>query len=193
MKQTLRLVLVLTVICVAAGVMLAWVNSIAAEPIEKAARAEKVAAIKTVLPPFDNDPDTDTVTVAADGKDWTFYVGHKDGAYAGAAFETVSHEGYGGDIRIMVGVTDDDNVSAIEILAAKETPGLGAKIAGDAFKQQFAGRAIAGTRWQVRKDRGDIDQITAATISSRAVVNALKKGLDVYMANRGAIVAGTGR
>ena len=122
------------------------------------------------------------------GAPWTFYVGLQDGQFVGAAFESVSPKGYGGDVGIMVGVNADGQVQGIEILVQKETPGLGAKMADDAFKSQFSGRSIAETRWAVDKDQGDIDSITAATISSRAVVEAVHAGLQVYTTHQARIV-----
>jgi len=181
MKETARLVVSLTVICVVAGLLLAWVNDLTAGPIASAAREEKLAAIRAVLPPFDNEPDTDTVTVTQNKQEWVFYLARKGGAFAGAAFETRSSEGYGGTIRLMVGVTADGKVKAIQILEHKETPGLGAKISTAEFRGQFANKDIKKTKWAVKKDGGDIDAITAATISSRAVTQAVKEGLDVYV------------
>ena len=136
-----------------------------------------------VLPPCDNDPGATSAELADGDRTWVFYVGTLNGVYAGAAFEVTSSEGYGGDIVTMVGVTADGKVQGIEILQAKETPGLGAKVADDDFRNQFGERSIADTVWAVRKDQGDLDQITAATISSRAVVNSIKEGLDAYMHN----------
>jgi electron transport complex protein RnfG len=189
MKDTLKLVITLTVICLVAGVLLAWVNGITDEPIRKAWRAEKVDAIKKVLPECDNEPDADAVVVSDGGAEWTFYVARRNGAFVGAAFESTSNEGYGGEISIMVGVNAEGAVQGVEILKAKETPGLGAKIAEPEFRSQFVGKTLAGTTWAVRKDRGDIDEITAATISSRAVVSALKRGCEVYTAHKAAIEA----
>lgn len=190
MKETIRLVAVLTIICLLAGLLLAWVNGMTVGPIAEAMLKEKTEAIQAVLPECNNDPGSDTVVVDADGE-WTFFVGRQDGAFVGAAFETISSEGYGGDISIMVGVAEDDTVVGIKVLSAKETPGLGAKIDGPEFRGQFEGKPVSATRWAVTKDQGDLDAITAATISSRAVVSAVKKGLDVYIANKATIAAAT--
>jgi len=193
MKEALKLVVVLTVICLVAGLLLAWVNELTAGPIASAAREEKMAAIRAVVPPCDNDPYADKEVIIDNKKEWTFYIARKKGRYVGAAFEVVSKKGYGGTIRVMVGVTADGNVNGMAVLAHKETPGLGAKIANAAFRKQFRNRSIRKTRWAVKKDGGDIQAITAATISSRAVTEATKKGLAVYLAHekeiRGAILS----
>ena len=83
----------------------------------------------------------------------------------------------------MVGVNAAGEIQGVEILKQLETPGLGARITEPGFRQGFAGRNIADTDWRVRKDGGDIDQITAATISSRAVVEAVKAGVEVFKRN----------
>jgi electron transport complex protein RnfG len=183
MKDTLRLIVVLTLICLLAGLMLAWVNKFTAEPIKQAELAEKMNALREVLPEYDNAPNNDTCVIESDGKEWIFYVARKGGSFVGAAFETVSSEGYGGDITIMVGVTADKSLCAIDVLKAKETPGLGAKIDAPEFKEQFNGKGIEATKWAVTKDQGDIHAVTAATISSRAVVAAVSQGLDVLKKN----------
>lgn len=183
MKDLAKLVLVLFLICLIAGVLLATVNKVTERPIREAARQEKLAAIKKVLPEYDNEPDAETARVEHGGRTWTFYVARKNGRFAGAAFECVSPKGYGGDIAIMAGIDPEDRVHAIEVLRQKETPGLGAKIKDKEFKDRFAGRALTSTKWAVRKNGGDIDQITAATISSKAVVEAVRQGIDAYLAN----------
>lgn len=190
MKDLVKLVGVLLVICAVAGALLAAVSMITAEPIEAAARSEKLQAIETVLPKHTNAPDGETVTVKANDKTWTFYIARRDGTYVGTAVESVSSQGYGGDIAVMIGINTKNAIEAIEILQQKETPGLGAKIAEPAFKNAFAGKPLRGTRWAVRKDNGDIDQITAATISSRAVVDAVKQAIDVYLAHADTIRKG---
>jgi electron transport complex protein RnfG len=188
MKDFARLVIVLTVICLVAGLMLAWVHGKTEGPIAEARLAAKMAAMDDVLPENDGIDTSQTVSVSAAGSPegaaygLQLQLAFKDGAFVGAAFETVTQEGYGGEIRAMVGVTSDGTVNGVRILQHKETPGLGAKVTTPAFLGQFVGKSAAN-RWQVRKDGGEFDQITAATISSRAVVGAVKAGLDAYVVN----------
>ena len=190
MKEQLRLVSVLSVICLAAGGLLAVVNQVTLGPIAAAMRQEKLDAIEQVLPPYDNQPDSDMLVIEEDDTQWTFFVGRKDGAYVGAAFEVASPKGYGGTIRLLVGVNAAGTVQGLAVLEQKETPGLGAKIKDDGFRGQFKGLRIIDTRWKVRKDGGDVDEITAATISSRAVVEAVARGLDVYRRHEATIQQG---
>lgn len=192
MKELVRMVIVLTVFCVAAGGLLAWTDAATKPRIEAARRAELVEALRKVLPECDNDVVADAKTVTEDGREWTFYVGKKGGAPVGAAYRT-SADGYGGPVDALVGVLADGTVRQVVILQAdKETPGLGSKIKTAGFLGKFASRSARDTAWAaVRKDGGQIEAITGATISSRAVAKAIKAGLDVY-ARHAAELAGGG-
>lgn len=183
MKDTLKLIFTLVVICVIAGSLLALVQKVTLKPIEDTEKRVKNEAMKEVLPEHDNDPLSDKIEIEAEGSIWTFNVARKDGVYAGAAFESTSPKGYAGNITVMLGVDSDGKVNALKVTSQKETPGLGAKIIEPVWRAQFSGKSITDTKWAVKKEQGDIDQITAATISSRAVAEAVKTGLDVYTAN----------
>jgi len=187
MKDMVKMVLVPTAICVIAGGLLAMINKVTKAPIEQSLRAEKLQAMKKVLPEYDNDPMLCTNVVVESGKKWVFYVARKGGAFAGAAFEASSDQGYGGTIRILVGIAPDNTVQGLEILQQMETPGLGAKITEPSFTDQFKGKIIGTTKWKVKKDGGDIDAITGATISPRAVLDALREGLKVYLKHKDTI------
>ena len=173
MKESLKLVLILTVICTAAGLLLGVVYNMTYGPIQAALKAEKLESIDRVLPAGDEGPVEQWVTNATTGGSNLFYLVRKEGKFVGAAIEATSHDGYGGDIVLMVGFNHYGDVEGIDVLQQSETPGLGAKIDTPDFKDEFPGRNAAGTRWKVAKDGGDIDAITAATISSRAVTEAV--------------------
>ena len=183
MKEYARLVGVLTLICLMSGTLLAWVHRVTEEPIREAKRRQTLAALAKVLPPHDNQPDQHTVTLKdAEGEpERLVYVATQDGSFAGAAWEMTTDQGYGGSIRIMIGVNREGKVQGIEILPGhRETPGLGAKIADNDFKAQFAGLSVRDTVWRLSGDGGAIDAITAATVSSEAVVDAVAAGLAEY-------------
>jgi electron transport complex protein RnfG len=195
MKELTRLVLVLTALTVVAGLILSLVDGMTREPIARQLRLQTLKAIKAVLPAVDNDPAGDTVALNI-GKDRKgkeikriFYRGRKGGDLIGVAFKVVSHEGYGGDIDIMVGVHPDGVVTGIEILSDLETPGLGARISEPKFKDQFKGKSLTNADWRVKRDGGQFDQITGATISPRAVVKAVKLGLEFFRDHRAQILA----
>jgi electron transport complex protein RnfG len=186
MKDILRLAIVLTLITAGAGLILSLVESVTREPIAEQRRLETLRALQAVLPPIDNSPDSDTVELVT-GKDKKgrevkrlFYRGRNEGKLSGVAFKVVAPDGYSGNIFIMVGVDAAGTVTGIEILNHAETPGLGDKIAHDVFKDQFKQKNLDNIDWRVKKDGGEFDQITGATISPRAVVKAVKGGLEFY-------------
>lgn len=187
-----RLIIVLTLFCLIAAAALAKVNDITKGPIAEQERLKTISALKAVLPTFNNDLDKEAVeaVVGQDkkGRDIKikFYKGKMDERPVGTAFQVVAPDGYAGNISILMGVGPDGKVSGIEIISHKETPGLGNKIQKDEWKGQFKGRSLEdGPKLAVKKDGGEIDQFSGATISPRAVVNAVKKGLEIYKKESG--------
>ncbi len=188
MKEIFRLCFVLTVIAAVSAGVLAFVSQKTKEPIEKSLLEEKMSAVRSVLPPFDNEPDKDTLVVREDDAEVIFYRGRTDGKVVGAAFTVVAPNGYSGEIQIMVGVDTDGVVQGIEILQHLETPGLGAKIETPDFREQFKGKSLKEPeQWDVIKDGGTFKQITGATISSRAVAHAVARGLEFFKERCGEI------
>ncbi|MGA1874257.1 MAG: RnfABCDGE type electron transport complex subunit G [bacterium] len=184
MRDILELIVVLTAICLIAALGLAKVNDITKEPIALQKRIAKMQAVKAVLPPHDNEPDQHTVDITsqtAGGKEDTVvvYRGMQDGRVTGLAFEMTSL-GFGGPITLMMGLHTDGTIQGIEIISMSETPGLGARITEPNFKGQFQGKSLQTSRIQLKKDGGDLDQVTGATISPRAVVQAVRNGLEWY-------------
>jgi electron transport complex protein RnfG len=188
----MRLLTTLTAFCLAAGALLAWTNAVTEAPVRAAARAELLDALRQVLPPCDNDVVANAVTFEEGGRVWTCYTARLQGAFAGTAFESEA-PGYGGPIRVLVGVKADDTVAAVVVLRAdQETPGLGAKVRDDAFLGQFQDRKATDLRWAaVKKDGGELDAVTGATISSRAAARAVSAGLEAY-AKHAAEIRGAG-
>lgn len=198
MKDIVRLILALTLIAAVAGLILSQVESLTREPIKEQRRIQMLKAISAVLPAYDNSPDTDKVELQ-NGLDkkgrpamMTFYRGRQAGALTGTAFKVVATEGYSGNIVIMVGLNPQDSLHGIEILTHAETPGLGARIIEPVFKQQFKGKSLDNADWRVKKDGGQFDQITGATISPRAIVKAVKAGLEFYRDHKAEILTAQG-
>lgn len=194
MKELLRLMLVLTLIAAGAGLILSLVEGMTREPIAEQHRLETLRALSAVLPSADNSPDADTVSLVV-GKDRrgrdqerVFYRGRQSGRINGVAFQVVAPDGYSGNIAIMVGVDPQGTVSGVEILSQAETPGLGNRITEPWFTQMFKGKALDNADWRVKKDGGSFDQITGATISPRAVVGAIKRGLEFFKMHRDEIL-----
>lgn len=176
MKSIGRMVLVLALVCAVAATGLALVYAKTKGPIAEAQRREMLAAIAKVLPAYDNAPDTDKVTI--DGVD--YFPGRTGAEPVGAAFKVSTMDGYSGIMIAMVGVDPQGKVTGVRILTQTETPGLGAKIADPELLAQYEGHSLESANWQVKKDGGDFDQITGATITPRALVAAIAKGLEAY-------------
>jgi electron transport complex protein RnfG len=194
MAQLSRLILVLTLVAALAGLILSLVESATREPIAKQRREEVLRALKAVLPPVDNAPDTDTVqlVIGHDRKgreqQVVFYRGRQNGELRGIAFQVTAPDGYSGNIEIMVGVDPQGTVTGVAILKHAETPGLGDKIARPGFTGLFIGMGLDNADWRVRKDGGSFDQLTGATISPRAVVGAIRRGLEFFRDHRAEIL-----
>lgn len=198
MKEISRLLIALTLIAAGAGLILSLVEGVTREPIKEQRRLQMLKALSAVLPKFDNSPDTDTV-VLEKGVDKkgnpvmvTFYRGRKDNTLTGTAFKVIAPDGYSGNIEVMIGVNPDETLQAIEILAHAETPGLGSKIVEPWFKDLFKEKSLDNADWRVKKDGGEFDQITGATISPRAIVGAIKQGLTFYRDHKAEITAEQG-
>ena len=193
MKELFKLTVVLTIICSLAATALALVYTITKDPIAYQQRLKKLRAIKAVQPDYDNEPDQDYIdlktdeSAEGDGGLTRFYITKKGDTPTGVVFMT-SAVGYGGLIDLMVGVNPEGTITGVQVLRHTETPGLGAKITEDTFIQQFPERNLQNTTWSLKKEGGDIDQISGATISPQAVVKALNQGLTFFSDNQDKIL-----
>jgi electron transport complex protein RnfG len=186
MKEVIRLTAVLTVVCVLAGLSLSFVSEATEEARAYQDRLELLRSLNMVLPEHDNEPDSDAMKIG----ETTYYPSKEDGNINGIAFITSSDKGYSGLIRVIVGVMPDGEIISIGILEQKETPGLGSKITEDWFIDQYKGKSLENAKWAVKKDSGDFEQISGATISPRAVTNAVQKGLQTYQQDKQEILGG---
>jgi electron transport complex protein RnfG len=155
-----------------ASLALAGVYMVTYEPIALAQKAKKEKAIREVIPEF-TALVTDTIKAADGDQDLLVNYGYQDSILVGTAVETYSTKGYSGMIQLMVGFLPDGSIHKIEVLQQKETPGLGTKMTMPEFKEQFYGKNPDSFRMKVKKDGGEVDAITAATISSRAFCDAV--------------------
>lgn len=170
----------LTVVSLLASASVGFVYEVTKEPKARIELANKTAALQQILPEFNNNPLAETKTVTLDGQDFVIYPAKKDGVRVGTAVETSSPKGYGGPIKLMVGFLPDGSIKDITVLDHRETPGLGDKIdkSKSPFSRQFNGKDPAVFRLKVKKDNGDVDGITAATISSRAFCEAVQRAFE---------------
>ncbi len=178
-----NMLLSLTLISFVASALLAGCYVLTKAPIEKAAETKKNNAISEVLPKGDNTIG-EAVTINLDGYSDAFvvYPATQNGEFVGCAIETYDNNGYGGKIKTMVGLDAEGKVINYSILAASETPGLGAK-AADWFKTKgdIRGKNPAEESFKVSKDGGEIDAITASTITSRAFIASIKAAYQVFV------------
>ena len=180
-----NMILSLVTITVAAGALLGWIYSITKEPIALQAAEQQKAAIAEVAPPFTNDPEQDKWEKTIDGNIFTVYPAINDGKLVGAAVKGKSMNGFAGEIVVMCGFDADGAVTNYRVLQQAETPGLGTKME-DWFRDPTAARSVIGknpaeTKFYVSKDAGgEIDGITAATISSRAFLETLRNAFEAF-------------
>jgi electron transport complex protein RnfG len=172
----------LLLVTLVSSAALGFIYEITKKPIDEALMFKKTLAVHIVLPAFDNDPFEDAIRVAVDKDTLNVYPGRMNGKITGIAVET-SSPGYGGDIRLLVGFLPDGTIKEVAVLEHKETAGLGDKIlkSKSDFPVQFEGKNPANFRLAVSKDgNGDVDAITASTISSRAYCRAVQKAYDAF-------------
>jgi len=172
------MVLTLFIITLIAATSAGMAYRVTKEPIALAKAAKTISALAQVLPAFDNDPAAEKQTLDMDGIQVTVYTAKKGEETTGYAVKTVTKKGFSGEIHLLAGFLPDGKIHNIQVLQHTETPGLGSKIAdpNNVLAVMFQGNSPAELQMSVRKDGGDIDAITAATISSRAYIDAVERG-----------------
>jgi electron transport complex protein RnfG len=185
-----KMVLALFLVSAIASASLGIIYALTKETISEARKLQKQNAIKTVLPDFDNDPLERVEKRRVDGDTLYFYTARENGKWIGTAVETFTNKGFSGKFKLMVSFTPDGKIYNISVLEHRETPGLGDKIekeksldknTGKSWSSQFEGRNPGEFRLSVKKDGGDVDAITAATISSRAFCDAVQRAYDEFI------------
>ena len=176
-----NMTLCLLAICLVCSALLAGVYALTKEPIDAAAKAKNEAAIKEVL------PETAAVieeerTVDFEGQSYAYNLAYDEkGEVVGVAIN-VAPVGFGGPIAIKVGFDANGVIWNTKVLSQAETPGLGAKCVEPAFSDQFKGFDPAQKKLAVKKDGGDVDAITASTITSRAYADGIALAVKVFQA-----------
>ncbi len=180
MKSTLsNMTAVLFGITLIASAGVGVVNLITEEPIAEAKQKATIAALNNVLPAFDDSRITELTIDALPVKAYTATAADE---VVGYAVETMTKNGFGGAIRMMVGFTPTGEVINVNVLEQSETPGLGTKMTdeGNPLITSFKGKNPADMKMAVKKDGGDVDALTAATISSRAYVDAMSRAYKAF-------------
>lgn len=182
-----NMLLSLTGICIVVSGILAFLNHVTKEPIAEAQIKAKVEAISAVTPPFDNNPFEERFKVLAPGDvdSLTVYPARQGEALVGYAIESYTKAGFSGYISIMMGLDLNGKLLDFSVLEIAETPGLGSKIPEWFRSEGSASGLIKDVRGldlssqaplKVVQDGGSVDAITAATISSRAFLDAINRG-----------------
>ena len=186
-----NMILSLGIICLIIAGILALVNVATKDTIAQAETKAKVEAIKEIVPAFDNNPyeEQDTVALESEPRPLIVYPAMQGGQPVGYAIETYTDAGFAGHIDIMVGFDMQSQIVGFKVLKHGETPGLGAKIQewftspapnADLIRDVRGLDMSQASPLKVSKDGGKVDAITAATISSRAFIDALERAYRVY-------------
>ncbi len=181
MKNTLiNMILVLGGITLVASAGVGLVYKVTEEPIRVAKEANTKLALGDVLPEFD---ESTAAAMQIDGIDMIVHTAEKNGATVGYAVQTATNKGFSGEFKLMVGFTPDGKVYNVKVLEHSETPGLGDKMGqeGNPLFASFEGKNPSQMKLAVTKDGGDVDALTAATITSRAYVDAVARAFNAMM------------
>lgn len=177
-----NMVITLFVVCLVASAGVGGIYALTKDLIDAAKIAKVNSAISGVVPDFDNDPSAEKFEVTTDGKTSMVYPAKKDGEIVGYAIEAATSKGFGGAIVLMVGFQPDGTIYNTAVISHTETPGLGDKIdvKKSNFSVQFNGKNPETFHLSVKKDGGDVDAITASTISSRAFCDAVETAYKTF-------------
>lgn len=181
--------------------LLAYIFQVTKVPIEKSEAAARLALFRQIVPAsmHDNDILKDTISIAANdllGNTQPTIANRAriNNAPAAIILEAIAHDGYSGDIKLLIAIKYDGEISGVRVLTHKETPGLGdyIDIAKDDWIKLFDAQSLTKTsngklaenKWKVKKDGGQFDYMAGATITPRAVVKAVHKALKYFETNK---------
>ena len=169
-NSALKMIVTLVIIACVIALAMSYVNGLTAPVIHKNAETKLNNSLSEVLP-------ADSYEVLEDSEA-TVYGAKKDGEQIGVCVVNYA-KGYGGDIKVMCGILNDGTVNKVEILEMSETPGLGANAKNESFKEQFKGRSgIIGVS-KTEKSNTEILAISGATITSKAVTEAVNSAIEI--------------
>lgn len=201
LKHASKTAITLIAFAVVFTALLAFIFQITKLPIEKSEAAARLSLFRQIVPQamHNNDLLKDTVMIAPSD-----LLGNKQPTIANRArinnqpaaviIEAIAHDGYSGDIKLLIAIKADGSISGVRVLSHKETPGLGdyIDIAKDDWIKLFDNESLlktADSAWKVKKDNGKFDYMAGATITPRAVVKAVHKALQYFEANKQALFA----
>jgi Na+-translocating ferredoxin:NAD+ oxidoreductase subunit G len=201
LKHASKTAITLIAFAVVFTALLAYVFQATKLPIEQAEAKARLALFRQIVPEnmHDNDLLKDKLSISPNA-----LLGNKQATIANRArinnapaaviLEAIAHDGYSGDIKLLIAIKYDGAISGVRVLTHKETPGLGdyIDIAKGNWIKLFDGESLTKTSdkdWNVKKDNGVFDYMAGATITPRAVVKAVHKALQYFEANKEALFA----
>jgi len=200
-RNALRTAAIMLAFAFIGTLLLASVFDVTRAPIEASEKAARLSLFKEILPAenYDNDLLASQVTIAPNALlgnrlPSIANVAKQQQQTAGVILEAIAHDGYSGDIKLLIAIRADGSISGVRVLAHKETPGLGdyIDIAHGNWIKLFDNESLkktAAEKWQVKKDGGQYDYMVGATITPRAVVKAVKQALQFYQQNKQTLFA----
>lgn len=200
-RRAARSAMVLAVAAILSVGLVAVINDRARPQIEASRRAEQLRQLTAILgdAAYDNDPLTDTVFVRdpeylGTDEPLAAHRVRRNGEPVAVLLNAVAPDGYSGAIRLLVAIDAQGTLIGVRVLEHRETPGLGDFVEERRtdWIRQFDGRSLDApppARWEVRKDGGDFDQYTGATVTSRAVTHAVRDALAYFTRHRAELLA----
>ena len=187
-STSINMVVTLLGVTVIAATALGYVYDLTKDAIELAKLKAQAEAITKVLPQYETLGTSFKVPAETEGDSLEIFPAYNGQELVGMAVKTYTKKGFSGFISIMAGIDKSGNFSGYEILEHAETPGLGSKMSvwfnnAEKPNQNVIGKSPKTTKFEVKKDGGDIDAITASTISSRAFLDALVRAYKAYEQN----------
>lgn len=195
-KHALKTAVAMLAFAFIGTLLLAYVFIATRPAIEASEKEARLALFKQILPAENYDNDLLAAQVRIEPNDLlgnrlpnVANIATLQQKPAGVILEAIAHDGYSGDIKLLIAIRADGSISGVRVLTHKETPGLGdyIDIAHDNWIKLFDTESIAKTpveKWRVKKDGGQFDYMVGATITPRAVVKAVLKALQYYEMNQ---------
>jgi len=201
-RQIAITTVILLLFALVGAALVAFTHDSTRERIAANERATLLRKLHQLLPPerFDNALLEDHIELrdgilsGGSGESLPVYRARLQGEPVALVIASIAPDGYSGNIRLLVGINADGTLSGVRVVSHRETPGL-----GDAIDEQrsdwihkFTGLSLSippEERWAVKRDHGDFDQLSGATITSRAVIKAVKRTLLYYRDHRAALFA----
>ena len=173
-----NMIMAMAVVSVCSAASIGYVYQKTKEPIEISKNLKISQAVEDMVGKFNNKPFEEKMVFMNGSME--LYPAKENGELTSVGVKTYSNNGFGGKIELIVGFSRNGDINGYKVIQQNETPGLGTKITESKFSNQFVGLNAFSDNFELRKNGGQIDALTGATISSNAVVDAVKKAITVY-------------